>query len=868
MPLDDVGLLFKFRAESKQAQDEIKELRKVYDTETKSIHQGTQTAFLQLGQSYGITADKAAQLRSTATLVAGAVGTVGTVAVGVGASLFALAKNASDAGSEINDLKAKTGLGAESLSALKFAAEQSGSSVTEAAQAFVIYQNKLTDAAAKGKDLFGIDARKALADQEYALRSLTALMNGPVPAGYSRSSLAAELMGRSGSNLIATFDTMGSSFESFLEQARRMGVVLSEDDVRAADEFGDQLTVLETQLGAVANKMALQFAPEMTKGMKSVGDEVTRNKDLILTAGHLIGESLAGLAESYRQAAFAARTFYLMGGGMSMEAAMNTAAVAGMGGGSTPGGAGAGGAGAATPRPWGSDTQVMDAGNAVTVNPDTMRPYRTAEEMQREREQAAKLLEQARATITQAKQSLAETIYQQAVDAAQAAYQQTGNLIDLTGALKAAEAQRWEAARNAFEEERYQILATEQTREMKAAKIQALDAKVAAAHTDHLSKMRVLDERFSAQSLQDLQLRHRRELELEEQQSRAFIEKQKRKAELGEISFREAERRITADVVKLAGSRQAKLEEEQDAAKGNAEAYGEITHKLELLKGETEKFVSEASASVSSAIGKDIDRLVSAAEDAMGRLRDLAPAAPGVSPFSGGLFDKKATMKGPWVDPKSNPLAPAVPKPGFLDPFLKELKSGQSFVSGFGGVVADTFGSVTRAVGQAAAAAMVYGQSFGQAMKMALKAAMASIAAESIVQAIVNTAKGFAALAGFMPGSAAQYFTAAALWGAAGVAAGAAGAAIGGGGGGGSYSSAGTAFNDEFSNVAGQREDNRTRYNREQGEQNQYTRQEDRRGGDLVVQVDGRTLMRIGLDALRDGGDLQDGFRRAVGVPA
>jgi hypothetical protein len=166
---------------------------------------------------------------------------------------------------------------------------------------------------------------------------LVGVLNGPLPDGYSRSSLAADLMGRSGSSLIATFDTMGGSFDAFIAQAKRMGVVLTEEDVKAADEFGDSLTVLETQLGAVANKMALQFAPEMTGGMKAIGEEVARSKDIIVAAGKTIGETLAALTGGFRQAAFAARLFYGIGAGLPAGAAGQAAVLAGMGPGAVPG---------------------------------------------------------------------------------------------------------------------------------------------------------------------------------------------------------------------------------------------------------------------------------------------------------------------------------------------------------------------------------------------------------------------------------------------------------------------------------------------------------------------------------------------------
>lgn len=85
----------------------------------------------------------------------------------------------------------------------------------------------------------------------------------------------------------------------------------------------------------------------------------------------------------------------------------------------------------------------------------------------------------------------------------------------------------------------------------------------------------------------------------------------------------------------------------------------------------------------------------------------------------------------------------------------------------------------TDAFAGASIAAWQSGKSFGDAMEEMLRSSLAALAKQSIVEVIKNTALGFGALAGFNPGSAANYFTAAGLWAATGLAAGGTLAAIG-----------------------------------------------------------------------------------------
>jgi len=88
------------------------------------------------------------------------------------------------------------------------------------------------------------------------------------------------------------------------------------------------------------------------------------------------------------------------------------------------------------------------------------------------------------------------------------------------------------------------------------------------------------------------------------------------------------------------------------------------------------------------------------------------------------------------------------------------------------------FGQFAQAMGTNIANAVIYRKSVGEAMRAAAAAALESLAAQAIGHAIYSTALGFLRLAEFMPGSAAQAFTAAAIFGSVGAVAAVAGRAV------------------------------------------------------------------------------------------
>lgn len=103
-----------------------------------------------------------------------------------------------------------------------------------------------------------------------------------------------------------------------------------------------------------------------------------------------------------------------------------------------------------------------------------------------------------------------------------------------------------------------------------------------------------------------------------------------------------------------------------------------------------------------------------------------------------------------------------------------------------GNEIAETIGGTMVGAFESALGAWLDGsKSFVEAAEDMVKGVLKALVIESIVQAVTETARGIADLAGYKYDTAALHFAAAAAWGAVGVAAGAVGGAIGAFGGGG-----------------------------------------------------------------------------------
>lgn len=294
---DSIGLLFKAKGDTDDAQKAFRDFKKEIDAIEKAAKDAG-TPMQQLGASAGLTAGQYKELAGNLQLAGGIFTAFGAIAVAqiaiaakVVTGLFDLAKSASDAGSKIADMQQKTGLAASVLSTLKLAADNSGSSFEQVGDGITKFA-KLLGQANEGNEK-AIASLKALGvtntDLDGGLKQVIQTI-AKATDGTEQITLAQKAFGKSGADLIPVIKQINGDLEAAEKEAKRLGVTLSEEDVRAADQFGDTLGLLSAQAATAAQRFALQFAPEITAAMASVSRFLAENQDVARVWGNTIAD--------------------------------------------------------------------------------------------------------------------------------------------------------------------------------------------------------------------------------------------------------------------------------------------------------------------------------------------------------------------------------------------------------------------------------------------------------------------------------------------------------------------------------------------------------------------------------------------------
>lgn len=209
------------------------------------------------------------QLGSIKGMLAGAF-TVGAVT--------ALASEAIALGGKFDDLSKRTGVSAEELQRLDYAAKQNGSSIEALAGGLqklaVARQNALGDTggeAAKAFEDLGISIKDvaSLSPEQLFYRIADAVKNQGAAVNNAASMTA--LLGRGFGEIVPMMVDGGDGLRAMADEATRLGVVLSTDTISKLDSLGDKLTALKAQ----SISFAATFGINVASGFEALIEETS-----------------------------------------------------------------------------------------------------------------------------------------------------------------------------------------------------------------------------------------------------------------------------------------------------------------------------------------------------------------------------------------------------------------------------------------------------------------------------------------------------------------------------------------------------------------------------------------------------------------
>jgi lambda family phage tail tape measure protein len=248
-----------------------------------------------------------------AGLLAGA--SIAALGVGITALVMPVAR----VGDEFFKLSQKTGVSVEALTALDYAAKLSDVStegMTKALQklSVAMFDTQINgvegSAALRALGVSATDVNGQIRPTEQVLLDLTDKFSA-MPDGADKAALAVKLFGKEGLSIIPFLNQGRAGITALMEEAQRLGLVMSEDVARASEVFNDNLTRLsaifegvQRQIGAAVIPVLADFTEQVILAQGETGSfsnelqRITANREATLGFLESVASGLAFIAES------------------------------------------------------------------------------------------------------------------------------------------------------------------------------------------------------------------------------------------------------------------------------------------------------------------------------------------------------------------------------------------------------------------------------------------------------------------------------------------------------------------------------------------------------------------------------------------
>jgi lambda family phage tail tape measure protein len=248
-----------------------------------------------------------------AGLIAGA--SIAALGVGITALVMPVAR----VGDEFFKLSQKTGVSVEALTALDYAAKLSDvttEGLTKALQklSVAMFDTQVNgdegSAALKALGVSATDAHGQIRPTEAVLLDLAEKF-ADMPDGADKAALAVKLFGKEGLAIIPFLNQGREGITALMEEAQRLGLVMSEDVARASEVFNDNLTRLsaifegvQRQIGAAVIPILADFTEQVILAQTETGsfsnelERITANREATITFLESVASGLAFIAES------------------------------------------------------------------------------------------------------------------------------------------------------------------------------------------------------------------------------------------------------------------------------------------------------------------------------------------------------------------------------------------------------------------------------------------------------------------------------------------------------------------------------------------------------------------------------------------
>ena len=256
----------------------------------------SQAAGASAGKSFG--SGFGSVLGSSAKIITGAVAAGGAALGALGAKFVSASGDVASYGDNIDKMSQKMGLTAQAYQEWDAVMQHSGTSM----ESMKASMKTLANAAQSGNKAFeelGITQEQIaeMSQQDLFEATIAGLQN--VEDTTQRTYLAGKLLGKGATELGALLNTSAEDTQAMRDRVRELGGVMSDDAVKAAAAYQDQLQDMQTAFSGLSRNMMAEFLPSITTVMSGLTEIFSGNAEGGLAQ---ISEGVKGIADGITQA--------------------------------------------------------------------------------------------------------------------------------------------------------------------------------------------------------------------------------------------------------------------------------------------------------------------------------------------------------------------------------------------------------------------------------------------------------------------------------------------------------------------------------------------------------------------------------------
>lgn len=249
--------------------------------------------------------DRLGSMIGTAAKVGAGIAAGASIALG---GMLALANKTAAAADVIDKLSERTGINREELQRWQYAAGQSGADVKKL-EVGIKKLSDVMDGAVKGNkanvaafEQLGI----SLTDTSGKVRSTEAVFTdvmaalGDMEQGAARNALGNDLLGKSYVEMLPLLNAGSEGMDALKNRANELGLVMSEDAVKANVKFGDTMDDLKQSFGAVFMHISNAVLPVLQLFIDSILKNMPQIKAMFSAVFSVISYLMSGFIDGVR----------------------------------------------------------------------------------------------------------------------------------------------------------------------------------------------------------------------------------------------------------------------------------------------------------------------------------------------------------------------------------------------------------------------------------------------------------------------------------------------------------------------------------------------------------------------------------------